>query len=154
RYTAMAVVAGAVGIVGHPWAGRMADQRGRRGVGFALLSSFPLLALAFYHGPVWVLPVVWIPLIFTMSGGDTILRAIAAELFPTSERGTASGLLQLAEAIGRSGGLFLVAWATPDGASNTPMVSLVVFASLAAGLLLLPLPETGRRELEEISPEA
>jgi MFS family permease len=153
QYTAMAVVAGAVGIVGHPWAGRTADERGRRRVGFALLAGFPLLALAFYHGPAALLPLVWIPLIFTMTGGDTILRAVATELFPTSQRGTASGWLQLVSAIGRSAGLFLVAWATPEGGSNTPMVSVVVFASLVGGLLLRPLPETGSRELEEISPE-
>jgi MFS family permease len=150
----MAVIAGAAGIIGHPWAGRMADLHGRRRVGFALLAGFPLLALAFYHGPAWALPLVWIPLIFTLSGGETILRAVAAELFPTSERGTASGWLQLAGAIGRSAGLFSVAWATPAGGSNIPMVSVVVFATLAAGLLLLRLPETGRRELEEISPDA
>jgi hypothetical protein len=33
------------------------------------------------------------------------------------------------------------------------MISLVVFAPLLAGLVLLMLPETGRRELEEISGE-
>lgn len=153
QYTAMAILAGLVGVVGHPWAGRMADQSGRRRVGFALLAGFPLLALAFYHGPGWTLPFAWAGLTFTLTGGITILRALGTELFPTSVRGTASGWLQLAEAVGRSGGLFAVAAATPAGASNTPAVSAMVFASLAAALLLRLLPETGRRELEEISAE-
>jgi MFS family permease len=153
QYTAMAVAAGLVGVVGHPWAGRMADTSGRRRVGLALLGGFPLLALAFYQGPGWALPFAWIGLTFTLTGGITILRALGSELFPTSARGTASGWLQLAEAVGRSGGLFAVAWATPAGASNTPAISAIVFASLAAALLLRLLPETGGRELEEISAE-
>jgi MFS family permease len=153
QYTAMAIAAGLVGIIGHPWAGRMGDSRGRRSVGFGLLAAYPLLALAFYHGPAWSLPLVWIPLIFALTGGDTIVRALSVELFPTSHRGTASGWLKLWEAGGRSAGLFAVAWGTPEGARTTPMVSIVVFAALLAALLLLLLPETRRRELEEISAE-
>jgi len=152
-YSLMAIAAGTVGIVGHPWAGRIADRRGRRGVGFALLASFPLLALGFYHGPGWALPFVWIPLVFCLTGTSTIERAVGSELFPTSYRGTASGWLQLAEAVGRFAGLSAVAWWTPSGASNVPMISVVVFASLAAGLVLLLVPETGGRELETVSAE-
>jgi putative MFS transporter len=154
QYTAMALLAGTVGIIGHPWTGRVADQRGRRAVGFAVLGAFPLLALAFYHAPGWSLPLIWIPLVFALTGGGTITRALATELFPTSHRGTASGWLQLWEAAGRAGGLFLLSWTTPDGASNTPMISVLVFASLAAAFVVLCVPETGRRELEEISAEA
>ena len=154
QYTAMALAAGGVGIIGHPWAGRMADRRGRRGVGFAVLGCYPLLTLAFYHGPGWLLPFVWVPLIFALTGGNTIVRALATELFPTSQRGTSSGLLQLSEAGGRSLGLFLAAWGTPDGGRTTPMIDIVVFSALAAALIVWMLPETGRRELEEISSEA
>jgi MFS family permease len=154
QYTAMALMAGTIGIVGHPWTGRVADQRGRRRVGLFVLGSFPLLALAFYHGPGWSLPLIWIPLVFTLTGGGTLMRALSTELFPTSYRGTASGWLQLFEAAGRSSGLFVLAWTTPEGASNTPMISVIVFASLAAGLIVLLVPETGRRELEDISDEA
>ena len=132
----------------------MADRRGRRAVGFAVLGAYPLLTLAFYHGPGWMLPLVWIPLIFALTGGSTIVRALATELFPTSHRGTSSGFLQLSEAGGRSLGLFLVAWGTPEGARTTPMIDVIVFAALAAALIVLMLPETGRRELEEISSDA
>jgi MFS family permease len=153
QYSAMAILAGTVGVIGHPWAGRVADRRGRRRVGFALLASFPLLAVAFYLGPGWALPLVWIPLIFSLTGTSTIERALGSELFPTSFRGTASGWLQLAEAAGRFAGLTAVAAFTPAGASNVPMICVVVFASLAAGLVLLLVPETSSRELEEISAE-
>jgi MFS family permease len=153
QYAVMAIAGGTLGIVGHPWAGRVADRRGRRSVGFGMMAVFPLLALGFYHGPGWLLPFVWIPLIFSLTGTGTIQRALASELFPTSHRGTAVGWLQLTEAAGRAGGLFVVALGTPAGHSNVPMISLVCFASLLAGIVVLLLPETGRRELEEISAE-
>jgi MFS family permease len=151
QYTVMAVVAGFVGIIGHPFAGRLADRRGRRAVGFTLFAAYPVLVYAFYHAPGWALPLLWIPLIFALTGGGTIQRALAAELFPTASRGTASGWMLLCEAAGRSAGLFLVAWGTPDGASNTFMICVVAcFCFVAAGLVL-GLPETGRRELESIT---
>jgi putative MFS transporter len=151
RYTTMVIAAGLVGVVGFPIAGRLADRSGRRRAGFALLAGFPLCALAFYHGPGWLLPIAWIPLVFTLTGGNTILRALGGELFPTSYRGTSAGWLQLAEAAGRSGGLFVVGWGTARAFEITSMISAVVFAVLLAGFVLLALPETGRRELEEIS---
>jgi putative MFS transporter len=153
HYTAMVITGGLVGIVGYPFAGRLADRSGRRRAGFALLAGFPLLALAFYQGPAWILPLAWVPIVFTLTGGNTILRALAGELFPTSYRGTSSGWLQLAEAAGRSGGLFAVGWGTARAIDITNMISAVAFGALLAGFLLLALPETGRRELEEISEE-
>ena len=111
----MMIVAGLVGIVGFPIAGRLADRSGRRRAGFLLLAGFPLFALAFYQGPGWILPFAWVPIVFTLTGGNTILRALGGELFPTSYRGTSAGWLQLAESAGRSGGLFLVGWGTARG---------------------------------------
>jgi putative MFS transporter len=154
QFTLMAFSAGLVGILGYPFVGRLADRRGRRAVGFAVLAGFPLLALAFYHSPGLALPFLWVPLIFTLTGGNTIMRTLSTELFPTSYRGTSAGFLQLVEAGGRVGGLALVAWGTPDGASTVPMISQVVLIAGIAALVVLALPETGRRELEDVSPEA
>ena len=151
QYTAMAMVAGLVGIVGHPYAGRLADLRGRRVVGFTLFAVYPVLVYGFYHGPGWLLPLLWVPLIFSLTGGGTIQRVLAAELFPTDSRGTSSGWMLMCEAAGRSAGLFLVAWGTPEGSSNTGMICLVALFCVLASVLVLALPETGRRELEAIS---
>ncbi len=150
-YSAMAISAGLVGIIGSPWAGRLADRQGRRSVGVLMLGGFPFLAFGFYQGPGSFLALFWIVMIFTLTGGNTILRALSTELFPTSYRGTSAGWLQLGEALGRVGGLFLVDWGTPDGESSLPMISLVIFFCLGAALAVFFLPETGRRELEEIS---
>lgn len=151
NYTVMMIVSGLVGIIGFPFAGRLADRSGRRRAGFALFAAFPLLSLVFYHGPGWALPLVWVPIIFSMTGGNTIARALGGELFPTSYRGTSAGWLQLAESAGRSGGLFLVGAGTTRAIDITTMICGVAFAALLAGIVLLALPETGRRELEEIS---
>ena len=150
-YSAMVFVAGLVGIGGYPYAGRVADRSGRRLAGFVLFASFPLLALLFYQGPGWILPLAWVPIVFALTGGSTIARALGGELFPTSYRGTSAGWLQLAESAGRSGGLFLVGAGTARAIDLSTMISVVAFAALLAGLVVLTLPETGRRELEEIS---
>lgn len=49
------------------------------------------------------------------------------------------------------GGLALVDWGTAAGGSSVPMIDWVVFGSRLAGLVVLLVPETGRRELETIS---
>jgi putative MFS transporter len=151
NYTVMMIVSGLVGIIGFPFAGRLADRTGRRRAGFVLFAAFPLLSLIFYHGPGWALGLAWVPIIFCLTGGSTIARALGGELFPTSHRGTSAGWLQLAESAGRSGGLFLVSAGTARAIDISSMISGVAFATLLAAVVLLALPETGRRELEEIS---
>jgi hypothetical protein len=60
----------------------------------------------------------------------------------------------MAEAVGRSVGLFIVAWGTPAGESNTFMITMVGLFCLPAGLVVLFLPESSRRELEDIGIES
>lgn len=154
QYSLMLFVAGGVGIVGHPFAGRFADARGRRRVGFVFYSALPLLAFAFYSVPGWLLPVLWVPMVFVLTGGMTVARALSTELFPTSYRGTASGWLQLTDTLGSALGLFVVSALTAADASAIPAVRTVVFVSFLAAVVVLFLPETGRRELEEISADS
>lgn len=153
HYSLMLLSAGVVGVVGHPFAGRMADRRGRKLIGFLFFVSLPLLATLFYVGPAWTVPLAWIPLVFVLTGASTIVRALTTELFPTSYRGTASGWLQLLETLGAAGALFAVSWLTAEGTSTIPAVRNVAFVSWLAALAVFFVPETGRRELEEISAE-
>ena len=94
---------------------------------------------------------IWVNEIFCLTGSLTICRALSTELFPTSQRGSASGFLQLAEAVGRVGGFAVVEWGVPEGGRSVPWVLGVSLLSLAAALVVLAVPETGRRELEDIS---
>ena len=148
------LVAGVGGVIGHPVAGRLADRRGRRLAGAIFYGAFPLLGLVFYGGPSWMVPIAWVPMIFAMTGGSTIARALSTELFPTSYRGTASGWLTLLETLGAAGGLFAVSWLTAEGASAVPAVRIVMFLAVVASVAVLLLPETGQRELEDISSDS
>lgn len=150
EYAAMVVVAGALGIVGNVAAGRLGDRFGRRRVGMLLLGSFPFFAAAFYNGPGWSLPISWVGLVFASSGGRVILRALATELFPTSQRASASGLFAILDTAGASLGLFILYFGSTREGDFIGMTTLLAFAVLVGGLVLLFLPETRRRELDSI----
>ncbi|MFU8815345.1 MAG: MFS transporter [Pseudomonadales bacterium] len=149
----MVIVAGMVGIIGNVVAGRLADRRGRRGVGFVFLVAFPMVAWMFYAGPGWALPVLWGLMVFTLMGANVIIRALSSELFPTSHRGTSTGLLALMETLGAAAGLFLLGFMQMRGGDLTMLIPLISLATLIAGVVLLAFPETRQRELEAISNE-
>jgi MFS family permease len=154
EFTLLVVAGGAIGIVGNTVMGRWADRFGRRAMTCVALAGFPFAAFAAYSTQSWMLAVSWILLVFFTTGGNTLIRALAAELFPTSARGTATGSLTLFETLGAAAGLFLVTFLTAEGDPIAGAVRIVVFVALLGGLLAFTLPETARRELEEISPDA
>lgn len=147
----MVLVAGAVGVAGNVVAGRLADRIGRRVVGFVFLTLFPVGAWLFYNGPGWSLTALWAVLVFTMMGGNVIIRALSSELFPTSHRGTSTGVLVLMETLGAALGLFVLGTLqTQDGQLHLLIPSISVVTVLA-GLMLFLFPETRQRELEAVS---
>jgi MFS family permease len=151
QLSAMVIGAGMVGIVGNVVAGRVADSRGRRGVGFVFLAVFPLLAWVFYAGPAWALPPLWGLMVFTLMGANVIIRALSSELFPTSHRGTSTGVLALTEALGAAAGLLLLGLLQTRQGDLVTLIPLISLATLLAGVVLLGFPETRQRELEAIS---
>ena len=152
-FAGMTIAFGAVGIIGNVAAGRLGDRYGRRAVGLFVLVLFPLFAWGFYRGPASLVVAPWICMVFASMATTVILRALTAEVFPTSTRGAAGGALSLCETIGAAGGLFLlsaVMIVLPDRSQVIPLLSLLT--ALSAGLLFL-LPETRQRELETLSEE-
>lgn len=154
QYAAMFILAGAVGIVGNGVAGRLGDVIGRRRVGATFLSAFPLAAILFYNGPAWAMPIGFAAFVFCQTAGGTIIRALSTELFPTAHRGTSAGWIALVQTLGWAIGLFAIGLQATDASGIALVTSTVSFAVMAGGLMLLTLPETRRRELEQISDEA
>jgi MFS family permease len=151
QYAAMVFFGGMIGIGGNIVGGRLADRFGRRRVGITLLGSFPFWVALFYNGPGWSLPIAWIGFLFGSQGGRVILRALATELFPTSQRATATGLFTITEAVGGAAGLFLLYFGSVTEGDFAGLTTLLGFATLVGGGVLLFFPETRQRELEAIS---
>jgi MFS family permease len=154
RYSLLVIVGGALGIVGNTIVGRLADRIGRRSLGFAVLAGFPVATFGVFSSDGWKLASCWIVLVFITTGGNTIIRALSSELFPTSSRSTAVGSLSLFETIGAAVGLYMVTELTPEGASIAHAVRWIACTTLAGAALVLLLPETARKELEDISERA
>lgn len=151
NYAAMVFFGGAVGIAGNIVAGRLSDRFGRRVVGITLLGSFPFSVALFYNGPDWLMPFAWIGFLFGSQGGRMILRALATELFPTSQRASASGLLTILDALGSATGLFLLYTFASEQGDFVFLTTVLGFAVMIGGCVLIFFPETSRRELESIS---
>jgi AAHS family benzoate transporter-like MFS transporter len=150
QFSLMFVGGGLIGILGNVVAGHQGDRFGRRVVGAVCMLSYPAFVALFYWGPAWVVPIAWIPFVFTSTGGRMILRAFSTELFSTDRRATATGWTLLVESVAAAGGLIALgqlSQAEGDLARITPLLAL---ATWVAALVLLVFPETRSRELEEI----
>ncbi|MEM9175992.1 MAG: MFS transporter [Myxococcota bacterium] len=153
-FSLMALVAGTFGIVGNSAMGWAADRWGRRPVAIVGFGLFPATAFALYFGPETTLPLVWVPFVFLLTGGNVLMRIIVTELFPTSSRNTAMGWGTLMETLGGATGYWLVGGFTAVGASIAPAAVGVSLLTLVAVVVMLFIPETAGRELEETSQNA
>lgn len=133
--------------------GRIADMSGRRRVIAIALPLAAALMVVFYS--IGGLP-MW--LAATMGGtvGGIAFPAVAVyrnELFPTGNRGRAAGLLTAAALLGGIGGLLLTGRLLDAGNSHGVVLGSLASAQLVVVLLVLVwLPETAHRELEDLNP--
>ena len=151
QYSTMVLLGGAVGILGNLAAGRLGDRFGRRVVGGAFMTCFPLFVWIFYGGPGWILPPAWSLFVFCDTAAIVTLRALSTELFPTSHRGTAAGLISLVQTLALAAGLYAAGFGAHEPGAIARTASWLSLASIGAALALFILPETNRRELESIS---
>jgi MFS family permease len=153
-YAALSVAFGAFAIIGNPVAGRLGDRFGRRRVAACVLLLFPLAALAFFAGPARIVALPWTVMVFLWMATNVSVRALATELFPTSLRGTGAGSLALLETLGV--GLGLLTYAAVMGASGSQSLALplVALACVVAAASVFLVPETARRELEDVATDA
>ena len=151
HYALMVLVGGGFGVIGNIVAGRLGDRHGRRLVGAFFFGVFPAASWLFYQGPGLALPFAFALIIFAGTAGTVILRTLATELFPTSYRSTSSGWLAFVQTLGWTAGLLLLGVAGQDAMAIARFTAQLSLAVLLGGLAILLLPETSRRELEEIS---
>jgi putative MFS transporter len=148
----LSFLGGAFAIIGNPLAGWLSDRNGRRPMASLFGFAFALVTVAYYTAAGIFVPALWILLIFSMMGTEVTLSAFGAELFPTSQRSTASSIRSVSRDIGMVAGLSMVSVLFLTLGSNWSAV-----AALAGTCVVVPLvvwtafPETARRTLEEIT---
>lgn len=153
QYSTMVLTGGAVGVLGNLAAGRLSDRFGRRVIGAVFMTAYPLFVCAFYLGPAWSMPPAWSLFVFCDTAAVVTLRALSTELFGTSHRGTAAGLMSLVQTLALAAGLYAAGFGAQEPGFIAYTSSWLALGSLGAAITLWFLPETRGRELESIDAE-
>ncbi|MGQ0744822.1 MAG: MFS transporter [Acidimicrobiales bacterium] len=150
-FTVLVGTPGAIGIVA---GGRLADVRGRRVVAAISLVVGTGATLAYFFStgwPIWLWATVGN---MVTAASIPALGVYGPELFPTSMRGKANGLISAVGLLGSAAGLVLAgALADSYGRIGPAMATLGAAPLLLAVLVLVAYPETAGTELEDLNPE-
>ena len=149
QFSLLTITAGGLGVMGNTVGGRLADRFGRRAVGCLACLGAPVFAALFYLGPAATLVLAWAGFVFFQSAADLVVRALSAELFPTSHRSTSAGWLILLQTTGWITGLFVVAGLAENSGALATSITMVASVIGLAGLCLLAVPETRGQRLEQ-----
>jgi MFS family permease len=142
---------GGIGIVA---GGRLADVRGRRIVAAVGIIGGVGCTVVMFFASGWS---VWAwSTVASIIGAATVpaLGVYGPELFPTSLRGRANGVISGVGRIGSVLGLLVIAIVIGHERHLAPVMAvLAVGPALVVVLVLTAYPETAHRELEELNPE-
>ncbi len=150
-FTILTNTPGAIGIV---VGGRLADTRGRRIVGAVGVTGGVALTVGMVLSggwPMWALSVMG-----AVVGAATVpaLGVYGPELFPTSLRGRANGIIAILGVAGSVIGLLAAGYLSDRWGALGPALAVVAIGpAIMAVLVMVAYPETAHRELEELNPE-
>jgi MFS family permease len=144
------VLTGMPGAIGVVVGGRWADSRGRRSAlvpGLLAIGIFNAVFFTVAGVPMWVAS-----LLASMLGGLCVaaLGVLGPELFPTARRGGVRGALAAIAVVGSVVGL-LGAGVFVDRNGYGPTFVVLALGPIIAAGLAFAVPETSRRELEDIN---
>ena len=134
--------------------GRLADTMGRRVVGsISIALGVAVLALQFAIGGVAMWAAATLGGIIFAAHVPSI-TVYGPELFPTSLRGRANGIISLTAMAGGVVGLSAAGVMTDAFGTFAPTFAILAVAPMIMALLIATrFPETARRELEDINPD-
>ncbi len=139
--------------IGVAIAGKLADRKGRRPIGAFAIFGGTLLTLGTYAFDGWGM---WTSSVLASIIGAMAAPALGvygAEMFGTSRRGRANGIVSLVGLGGSALGLLLVGDLADRFGSFAGAFAVVALGPLlVVGLILALFPETAKRELEDINP--
>lgn len=142
---------GGLGIVA---GGRIADVRGRRVVAAVGIIGGVGATVVMFFARGWA---IWAwSVVGAIVGAATVpaLGVYGPELFPTSMRGRANGIISGLGRLGSIAGLLFVAVVVGSRERLAPILAvLAIGPALLAVLVLTAYPETAHLELEELNPE-
>lgn len=139
--------------IGVAIAGKLADRRGRRPVGAFAVFGGTLLTVATYSFTGWGMWSASVMAAIIGSMAAPALGVYSAEMFGTSRRGRANGIVALVGLGGSAVGLLLVGDLSERLDSFSAAFSIAAIGPMLVVLLVLAFfPETARRELEDINP--
>ncbi|HVN90007.1 MAG TPA: MFS transporter [Candidatus Binataceae bacterium] len=155
QVSSLYVFGGAIGILGNIFSGRISDRLGRRVMGGAFLLVGPFIEMMIYATGSRAVIAFWVGALFCDQAATTVLNTFGSELFPTSHRAAAGGIVMLARYGGGAVGLLLEGVLYHFTASHWSAVCYLLIAWVIAAIAMLTtFPETAGRELEAIAPEA
>jgi putative MFS transporter len=140
--------------IGNVLAGSISDRFGRRPV-TALMSLVLSGAVALFYNATGIFGLaLGLALLMGSIGSIVVLHgALAAELFPTAFRSTAAGMREALGTVGASLGLAMVSLLYAlTGSHPTSITWILIVTPISPLVILFFVPETARRELEEIAP--
>ena len=150
----LTLAAGTPAVIGIVVGGRLADLRGRRVVGALALAGGACCTVAYYFSHGTALLALALAGNIISAASIPALGVYGPELFPTSLRGRANGLVGVCALGGSAAGLALAGALGEHFDRLGPAMSiLAVGPLLVAILIVVAYPETAGRELEELNPE-